>query len=326
MAGDSGPGRTLGTEHQVHGLAAQVAGDRGDLILTRSYRVAGATAARRRGPPVPGDVQNRWHALGENNHPGPAATHAVRGTPDAPVRGNDHRHEPGAHIETARPSPGGDGVHRETGHLACLVPVLRGGKAERHGPRCAGRRLPSSRGTCGAPVPGRHRARPGGRRGCRERAAPAHLRHGCARRPRAASRTGPVRCWTSTEHPVHRPAEGGEQPDAHGKDGNPAPPVGGGRDPCGPGARAARRATVSPRRVSASPRRVSPSPWILAHTAKVCEAPPDAAEGSPAGHGASWHRPARLSPLAGRRSRRSHRHQRCMCPGRGRPCRRSAVR
>ena len=148
----SGPGRTLGAEHQVHGPAAQVASDRGDPVLTWSYRVAGTTAAWRRGLPVPGDAKNRRHAPGKNDHVGPTATHAVSGTPDAPVRGNDHRNELGAHIETARLPFAGDSVHRETGHFACLVPVLRGRKAKRHSPGSAGQCLPSSRRMCRAPM------------------------------------------------------------------------------------------------------------------------------------------------------------------------------
>jgi hypothetical protein len=149
---DSGPGRTPGAEHQIHGLAAHLAGDRGDLVLTGSRRLASATAARCGGSPVPGDAENRWHALAENCHLGPAAAHAVRGTPDAPAGGNDHRNELGAHIETARLALGGDGVHREPGHRACLVPVLRGRKAERHGPGRAGRCLPGSGRMRRAPV------------------------------------------------------------------------------------------------------------------------------------------------------------------------------
>jgi len=42
----SGPGRTLGAEDQVHGFTAQPASDRSDPVLTGSYRLAGATAAR----------------------------------------------------------------------------------------------------------------------------------------------------------------------------------------------------------------------------------------------------------------------------------------
>src|SRR6185436_10614918 len=126
----SGPGRTRRAEHQIHGLTVQAASDRNDRVFTRCDRVAGTTAARRRGPPVPGDAENRWPAAGKNDHVGPAATHAVRGAPDAPGRGNDHRHELRAHIETARLLAMGDGVHREAGHLACLVPVLRRRKAQ----------------------------------------------------------------------------------------------------------------------------------------------------------------------------------------------------
>ena len=143
---DSGPGRTRGAEHQIHCFTAHLAGDRGDLVLTGSRRLADTSAPRRRGPPVPGDAENRWHAPGENGHAGAAAAHAVRGAPDAPAGGNDHRKELSAHIETARVPLVGDGVHRETGHRACLVPVLRRRQAKRDGPGSADRCLPGSGG------------------------------------------------------------------------------------------------------------------------------------------------------------------------------------
>src|SRR5262249_9166939 len=141
----SGPGRTLRAEHQIQGLTAQAAGHRGDLVLTWCDHMARTTAPRRRGPPVPGDAEPRWRAPDETDHVGPAAARAVRGAPDAPASGNDHRHEPGAHIEAARLLLVGDGVHRETGHLARLVPVLRRRKAQRHGPGSAGQRLRGGR-------------------------------------------------------------------------------------------------------------------------------------------------------------------------------------
>ena len=150
---DSGPGRTRGAEHQVHGLAAHLAGDRGDLVLTGSRRLAGTTAAWRRDPPVPGDAESCWHAPDENGHVGPAAAHAVRGTPDAPTGGNDHRNEPGAHIETARLPLVGDGVHRETRLRARLVPVLRRRQAKRHGPGSARLLLPRAAAEPAAPAP-----------------------------------------------------------------------------------------------------------------------------------------------------------------------------
>ena len=174
----SGPGRTRGAEHQVHALTAQLASDRGDAVFAWRYRVAGTSAARRRGLPVPRDGENGWHAPGENDHVGPAATHAVGRTPDALIRGNDHRNELGAHIETARLPFAGDSVDGKTGHLARLVPVLGRRQAERHGPGGAGQCRPSRRRMCRAPVRRRRRFGPRGRRACRERVAPARVRRG----------------------------------------------------------------------------------------------------------------------------------------------------
>ena len=265
----SGPGRTRGAEHHIHGLTAHLAGDRGDLVLTGSRRLAGATAARRRGPPVPRDAEDRWHAPDENGHVGPAAAHAVRGTPDALAGVNDHRNEPGAHIETARLPLVGDGVHREPGHRACLVPVLRRRKAKRHGPGSAGRCCPGSGRTRRARVRRGLRFRPRGGRGRGQRPAPAPVRRGGTRRARAGGGSGVARRCAGGEHRIHRPAQGGEQSDAHGEDENPASPVRGGRDTRGPGARAARR--------------TGPSTRVLAHIPQVCEAAGNLAEGSPTG-------------------------------------------
>jgi hypothetical protein len=189
----SGPGRTRGTEHQVHGLAAQLASDRGDAVFAWRYRVAGTSAARRRGLPVPRDAENGWHVPGENDHVGPAATHAVGRTPDAPIRVNDHRNEPGAHIETARLPFAGDSVDGETGYRARLVPVLGRRQAERHGPGGAGQCRPGRGRMCRAPVRRRHRFRPRGRRGCRGRAAPARVRGGRTGSSRVTGRSCVVR-------------------------------------------------------------------------------------------------------------------------------------
>lgn len=188
----SGPGCTWGAEHQVHGLTAQLASDRGDAVFAWRYRAAGTTAARRRGLPVPGDTENGWHAPGENDHVGPAATHAVGRTPHALIRGNDHRNEPGADIETARLPFAGDCVDGETGHLARLVPVLGRREAERHGPGSAGQCRPRGGRMGRAAVRRRRRFRPRGRRGCSERTAPARVRGGRTGSSRVTGRSGVV--------------------------------------------------------------------------------------------------------------------------------------
>lgn len=188
----SGPGCTWGAEHQVHGLTAQLASDRGDAVFAWRYRAAGTTAARRRGLPVPGDTENGWHAPGENDHVGAAATHAVGRTPDALIRGNDHRNEPGADIETARLPFAGDSVDGETGHLARLVPVLGRREAERHGPGSAGQCRPRGGRMGRAAVRRRRRFRPRGRRGCSERAAPARVRGGRTGSSRVTGRSGMI--------------------------------------------------------------------------------------------------------------------------------------
>jgi hypothetical protein len=185
----SGPGRTRGAEHQVHGLTAQLASERGDAV----FAVAGTSAARRGGLPVPRDAENGWRAPGENDHVGPAAAHAVGRTPDALIRGNDHRNEPGAHIETARLPFAGDSVDGETGYRARLVPVLGRRQAERHGPGGAGQCRPSRRRMGGARVRRRRRFRPRGGRPCRDRAAPARVRGGRTGSCRVTGRSGVVR-------------------------------------------------------------------------------------------------------------------------------------
>ena len=42
----SGSGRTLGAEHEIHGLAMQPASDRGGLVLAGKHQVLGTVAAR----------------------------------------------------------------------------------------------------------------------------------------------------------------------------------------------------------------------------------------------------------------------------------------
>src|SRR5262249_53541311 len=155
-AGGSGTGYALGAEHEIHGPAVQAASGPADLVLFRAPKGPASAAARGRGPAGPGDTKSRWLTAGDNGHVGAGATGAIRRTPKAPVTiGDDHRHEPWAHVEAARPAALGNSAHREAGRLARLIEVLRGGNGERHpatgtGARCRGGvRLPSGPGLRG---------------------------------------------------------------------------------------------------------------------------------------------------------------------------------
>src|SRR5262249_36451652 len=239
-AGGSGTGYALGAEHEVHGPAVQAASDRADLVLSRAHQVPAAAAAGWRGPAVPGGTKSRWLAAGDNGHVGAGATRAIRRTPKAPVTiGDDHRHEPWAHVEAARPAALGNSAHREAGRLARLIEVLRGGHGERHAATGTGARCRGSMGLpCGPVLRGRG-AGPRGRRGGRDCRALANVRRGGARCSGAARGTVLARCRASGQHPVHRPAEDGEQPGSRAKDGDPPAPVCGLRNLDGVAARTA---------------------------------------------------------------------------------------
>src|SRR5215468_153257 len=150
MLGGSGTGYAFGAEHEIDRSAVQRASDRADLVLPWVDQVPSTAAAGRRGPPVPGNAKNRWLAASHHDHVGAGAAHAVRRTPNTPVSGGDEdRHELGAHVEAAGLAFPRNSVHRETGRLAWLIPVLRGRDGQRHAATGAQRPRRSTGVPCG---------------------------------------------------------------------------------------------------------------------------------------------------------------------------------